>query len=315
MLTFRQMEYFLKLCETLNFARAAEELYTTQPSVTRQIQALERELEVPLFQRTSRKVELTPTGSYLQKEFRRLLDQMNEAIQTARKMELQLAGELRIGVCDLWELPFLPEAMRQFRTRHPDVFLQLKVDCFRSLIQKFQSEDLDLIFCMRSPAAAVSGAERRRMRRGRLCCIVPKGSPLARCERLTPEDVAAYPWIFRESRHSTPPIAHLQLRLKTRWPDHPILYSPSPAQSALMVQAGFGICFVVDYSVPLNPGYQLVPFFLSPPEPQENLDLIALWRLRRNFLLSREFAALSEQIQTGLERSAGGPEFSKMDIF
>ncbi len=70
-----------------------------------------------------------------------------------------------------------------------------------------------------------------------------------------------------------------------------------------MVQAGFGISFVVNYSIQPSPGYRLIPFSLSPPEPQVNLDLIALWKSKRNDLLAREFVDLSCRIQN--DRQAG----------
>lgn len=87
-MTLKQIEYFLALSDTLNFAKTAEQLYTTQPSISRQIRALEEELGIPLFYRHSRKVELTRAGQYLKVELGHVMAELTGAVQTARQLEL-----------------------------------------------------------------------------------------------------------------------------------------------------------------------------------------------------------------------------------
>jgi DNA-binding transcriptional LysR family regulator len=299
-MTFKQVSYFLKLSDTLNFARTAELLYTTQPSVSRQIRALEEELGVTLFQRHSRKVELTLAGRYLQVEFQRLMDDIEIAIQNAKQMENQTSSEIRVGICDLLELPFLPKALRQFHEKYPAVNIKLQEGTFHQLVNEIQNDELDLVYCMRSPTAGMANVERRLVRKGNFCCIVPKESVLSSCDVLTPEKIHGYTWIFRDEKHSTPIIARLQAALREQWPDNSILYSASPAQSALMVNASFGISIVVSYSVANSEDYCLIPFE-TELESLEELDLIVFWQTKNTNNLVEEFANLSCKIQKELD--------------
>jgi DNA-binding transcriptional LysR family regulator len=72
----RQLEYFLGVASELHFSKAAEKLYVAQPALSRQIQQLENELDVVLFERDKRNVKLTPAGEYLQNEASRILSQL-----------------------------------------------------------------------------------------------------------------------------------------------------------------------------------------------------------------------------------------------
>jgi DNA-binding transcriptional LysR family regulator len=74
----RQLRYFVAVAEELNFRRAAERLHITQPPLSRQIAALEAALGVPLLERDTRAVRLTPAGEAAQREFARLLQRFDE---------------------------------------------------------------------------------------------------------------------------------------------------------------------------------------------------------------------------------------------
>ena len=297
----RQIEIFMSLADTLNFAKTAESLYTTQPTISRQIQALEEELKIELFRRNSRKVELTTAGSYLSAEFKRLMKDLSTIVRNAQKLEYELASELRIGVCDLTELPCLPKAMRIFREAYPRVLIDLKVDGFGNIVREVEKGELDLAFCMKSPTSGVNEMEYRTLRKGSFYCLVPVDNSLKEFDRLTPEDICGYPWIFRNRENSTPAIREIQMRLRERWPENPVLYSASPAQSALMVKAGFGISIVVGYSVEASPDYRMIPFQMPGIDRQDELDLIVCWKRGSSEVLKQDFADLSRLVQEELD--------------
>jgi len=95
MIDIRQMRYFVALAETLHFGRAAERLHLTQPPLSRQIAALERELGVTLLQRHSRQAALTRAGRRFLEDSRTVLAAFDQACRNAVLAE---RGELRDGV-------------------------------------------------------------------------------------------------------------------------------------------------------------------------------------------------------------------------
>ncbi|MGW3487771.1 LysR family transcriptional regulator [Streptomyces sp. NPDC001054] len=116
-LDLRKLRYFAAVAEHLHFGRAAEELYITQPVLSRQIKALEAELECALLVRTTRAVALTAAGAQLHEEARRLLAAADTALRRVRDADL---GTRRLAVAFSPGL-HVADALRAFAARHPEV--------------------------------------------------------------------------------------------------------------------------------------------------------------------------------------------------
>ena len=122
----RQMRYFLALAETLHFRQAAEMLHLSQPSLSQQIQQIEQELELSLFERTHRQVHLTAAGEALVPRVRALLKDMDEALAEARRVNQGLSGQLTIHFVSTALVGVLPKAMLAFQNSLPGVQLALR---------------------------------------------------------------------------------------------------------------------------------------------------------------------------------------------
>ena len=112
----RHLRYFVAVAEELHFGRAAEQLRISQPPLSQQIQALEQELGVRLFDRTNRRVALTDAGRLFLEETRRTLAQVDKSVDVARRAEQGEIGELKVGFTS--SAPFtsiLPRAILAFR--------------------------------------------------------------------------------------------------------------------------------------------------------------------------------------------------------
>ena len=92
----QQINNFLVLCETLNFRKASERINIVQPALSRQIQLLENEIGVLLFDRRNRAVRLTEAGVYFQKEASRILQDLSRTITRAAQLHNNEAGEITV---------------------------------------------------------------------------------------------------------------------------------------------------------------------------------------------------------------------------
>src|SRR5947209_4147954 len=123
---FRQMRYFMAVAERLHFGRAAEALHISQPPLSRAIRALEDQLGVALFARTRRRVELTPAGTRLLEDARRLTAQLERTVHELRAMSDGAYTRLRIGFVSLADYGVLPGLLKAFKSAEPGVRLALR---------------------------------------------------------------------------------------------------------------------------------------------------------------------------------------------
>lgn len=122
----RQLRYFIVVAEALNFTRAAERLQIAQPPLSRQIQTLEKALELELFQRTNRRVNLTPAGEVFLAECRQILSQVDKGIRVTRRAARGETGQLTIGFEGSLHTETVLDIIQLFRAQFPDVDLILQ---------------------------------------------------------------------------------------------------------------------------------------------------------------------------------------------
>jgi DNA-binding transcriptional LysR family regulator len=182
----RAIRSFVAVAEQQNFGRAAESLDLAQPSLSLQIQKLERELGVQLFRRTSRHVELTDAGAALLVEARTLLAQAQVAVDTARNAGRGEIGKLAIGFYDTAPLIIMPALLHRFRTRYPKVHLHFVEHSSREQLAMLARGEID-IGILRGPVADKAIASRC-VATEVLLVALPDTHPLAQREAI---DLAA----------------------------------------------------------------------------------------------------------------------------
>jgi DNA-binding transcriptional LysR family regulator len=153
----RHIRYFLAVAEEKHITRAAERLGIQQPPLSQQIKALEDELDVRLFRRLPRGVELTDAGESLLPDARAIMGQVERALAKVKRTARGEQGAIVVGFTSSAPFhPFLPDVIRQFREIHPGVSLKLEEAGTSALVTAIQSEEMDAAF-IRSPAANRQG--------------------------------------------------------------------------------------------------------------------------------------------------------------
>lgn len=142
----RHLRYFVVAAEELNFHRAAERLRVAQPAVSAQIKALEVDLNVKLFERTTRSIVLTEAGSVLLDQARGILGAAEQAQLMARRAQKGVAGLLRVGVIPPAASPWLARVLRQYHEHCPDVQLLISELTSSEQLRQLRERELDAGF-------------------------------------------------------------------------------------------------------------------------------------------------------------------------
>ncbi|MBL6720378.1 MAG: LysR family transcriptional regulator [Planctomycetes bacterium] len=143
--TLRQLEYFVALAERLNFRKAAEACFVSQPTLSAQIAGLEATLGVQLFERDRRGVRLTAAGEALVPGARETLTAADRMGQLARSFGAPLTGPLRLGVIPTVGPYLLPRVLPAVSEAFPDLQVYLREDMTGRLLEQLETGKLDLL--------------------------------------------------------------------------------------------------------------------------------------------------------------------------
>lgn len=148
-MTSQQIEYFLAVARNLSFTKAAEELYVTQPAISRQVSALEADLGFTLFDRASRKTALTAEGELFYRFFQKYSDSLAATIQQARELTGSQVGSISMGHLSGWNLSgFLPKLIARFNTAYPNVSVNIESRGFKNLLSSLRNDKVDVILTL-----------------------------------------------------------------------------------------------------------------------------------------------------------------------
>lgn len=195
MFTLDQARAFMAVAEELHFGRAADRLHMTQPPLSRQIQKLEKSLEVQLLVRHSRGVELTAAGEAFLDECRQLLAKVDEAPRRARLIAEGQVGLVRLGYTAASAYSVLGELLSRIKEEAPGVTVELHEMVSARQLEALRNGSIDV--GLARPPFHLEGVESALLRTESLVVAVPSGHPLARCgEAVTPAEVQREPLIM-----------------------------------------------------------------------------------------------------------------------
>lgn len=240
-----QLICFLTISETLNFAKAAQQLNISQPAVTRQIQSLEEELNVKLFRRTTRNVELTHSGIMFINDAKNILDIMERAKKRTENSFEDTRTPFIIGCHVHNELLQFSEILKKMKKSYPHIYPHFKVIPFQHLFQYLSEGSVDLITSFEETALQ-KNIQYKEVAKINLAAILPKSNPLSVKQELVAEDLNQDKLILIEPRKCASSLAKAQEKiLKGRFITD-IYLSDSIDSSITLAYAGFGIAVVPD---------------------------------------------------------------------
>ena len=189
----RELRYFLAIAREQSISKAAEALYMTQPSLSRQMQNLEKELGKQLFARGSKKIELTEAGFLLQKRAEEMLA-LYEKTQAELAAPEECAGEIRIGGGESFCVSFVARLATKMQRENPRVVFHFFSGDTQDVTEKLEKGLID--FGILVEPAEISRYEFLRLpQKDTWGVLMRKDSPLAQKERITPQDLSGKPLI------------------------------------------------------------------------------------------------------------------------
>lgn len=142
-MTITQLTYVLAIAEHKNFTKAAEHCFVTQPTLSTQIQKLEEELDVLIFDRSKKPIELTEVGRKIVKQARNIVNESDRIQDIVDQQKGFIGGEFRIGVIPTVMPTLLPMFLKTFIKRHPKVKLKIEEMTTDEIIVKIKDGHLD----------------------------------------------------------------------------------------------------------------------------------------------------------------------------
>ena len=176
----RHLRYFIAIAEEGHITRAAERLGMQQPPLSQQLKAMEHELDVQLFHRKARGVELTDAGRALLDEARGMLAHLDRAVEATRRAARGEQGRLCVGVTSTTPFhPLVSRAIRTFREACPMVSLMVEECLSNESAERLQNESMDVAF-VRTSLSGATGLTVIDLLNEPMVVALPKRHPLAR---------------------------------------------------------------------------------------------------------------------------------------
>lgn len=243
----KQMDYVIEASETLNFNRAAENLFTSQPALSYQIKVVEEEIGFQIFERVGKSIRLTPAGKQFCQSLRSIRQQLSDAIEQGQNYSSQYKDNLTVAFPMRSMLANLPEAIQQFHETFPEVLVTPEIGSPRAL-EDFVEGTIDVLFLSKKDLRHFPDGQVHALYEAPIYLLVAADDPLAEKEKATPADLEGRTLLVNGG--SSLALKELQQSLVTQGKVK-TLNSPTHDFTMVTVASGQAVC--------LSPGYLMAP--------------------------------------------------------
>ncbi|MBS4070013.1 MAG: LysR family transcriptional regulator [Algoriphagus sp.] len=270
----RHLSYFQAVAEELNYRKAAERLFISQPGLSRQIKQLEEELGVQLFERDKKHVELTAAGAFLKGEVDFVLNHLESTKQQLLEIAAGREGELRIGFLGSASNQVLPDLLKKLNSNLPKITTSLEELSNQIQVEMIQKDKLDLGFVRL--ASVPEDLEMKSVFRDTFSLVVPSDHPIQAKSFKSVGQFAAESFVLFSSDYSNyyyeqilgicrdagfmPKIKHKSVHALTIF---------------RLVENGLGVAIV---PTSLQKGYDLKVRFMEIPGISKFTELSVIWK-------------------------------------
>jgi LysR family transcriptional regulator, cyn operon transcriptional activator len=197
----RQIKYFLKAKELLNFTEAAKILNISQSTLSQQIKQLENELDVPLFNRIGKRIILTEAGEMFSAYALQSLSKANEGLLLLKDLNNINTGKITIGVIYSMRILFV-KALIKFAGQYPNIKIQVVFGTTKDLLERLHTHHFDFVLAFHEKAKHPN-LKYQTLLSSTMVLVTAKNSSLANKRSISLKEVAKLPLALPFSGHST----------------------------------------------------------------------------------------------------------------
>ncbi|MFF2089276.1 LysR substrate-binding domain-containing protein [Paenibacillus sp. NPDC058174] len=272
----QQLKYFAEVANQLHFGRAAERLHASQQTVSHQIGLLEAELNLKLFKRTTRKVELTLAGEALLEEVKLVFMHLQRGVDEAIRAEGGRRGKLTIGYFGIMLYSILPSVVRLYREQYPDVEIVMQeMDSFL-LEEKLLQGEIDIGFSVYlNDKHSEQSMNWLTYSLEPIVIALPKHHHLAARDEIHLSDLAKEPFVVL-NRNDSPMMFDAFVLFCRQAGFSPNIVQEAASDQAVigLVAAGVGVAFVLNC---MNKLFENDISYIPLAEPMFEVELAICW--------------------------------------
>ena len=187
-MTTKQIDYCIELAHTLNFSRAADNMFVSQPTFSYQIRLLEDEVGFAIFERSGKGASLTPAGAQFVSFLSGMRQDLKRAVEQGQNFSVKYQDSISICMMVRQAVFFLPEAMRVFSESEPNVQIT-PLFRYENSMESFLQNEADIVFALKEQTKQVAGIQVHDLFESRIYLIANRDDPLAGKNLIREEDL------------------------------------------------------------------------------------------------------------------------------
>ncbi|BCN31049.1 LysR family transcriptional regulator [Anaeromicropila herbilytica] len=255
-MTTKQIDYILELSQVLNFNRAAENLFTSQPTLTYQIKAVEEEIGFLIFNRSGKGISLTPAGAQFCISLRVFREDLNKAIEQGQNFSIRYQEDIKISLPGRSSIYFLPEIIREFANIRPQTSIS-PIFFAPNAMDLFLRNEIDIFYGIGDQCKRISEIIEYPLFESHFYLVTKTDDPLAQKDLIHMEDLKGRTLMVGGG--SPPPLRAIQQRIINTIP---IQYFNSYDHETTLtnIASDKGVCISPGFLNSHTPEFAWIPF-------------------------------------------------------